>query len=308
MTKTELRNKYKALRAAGRFHGTIKRALELRQQREANPPRTRAELCLRMPRIREYYRHIMWLNRGTVVPIGRPLSEELLAAAKRENPHLRNWKAGVDETGDLGNARGWYSIRSSGSNSDRRKRSTFQRGIWVRSVFQATTRRLGTMSCGPYRQQVQAPRGWMFQVDANGVFLRRNKPLRGIGLCDYHFTASEILRMPMRELTALAVANAKARKREQDQRANWWEHVEKAEREGATVCLADSLRAGNCWAGTVSWARRAGLWPGKHYAPSEIAKRAGNQLQRVTLVIRQALRRHYLEMDRGYANLSDHRS
>jgi hypothetical protein len=302
ISKTELRNKYKALRAAGRFHGTIKRALELRQQREANRPYTRDFLCHRCVNIAAYYMRRRRLERGIVVPIGRQLEAELAGIVKRANPHLRNWKGGVSETGSLAEAMGWYSIWSTGSNSDWRKRSTFERGVSVHSMFSATNTVSGTIHCGPHQRNVTLPKGWVFDIDENGLFIRRSVLVRSLGPCDFHPTAADLLRMSPKELIATARENARVRaaqERQQRQEARaLMEQVRRAEREGATVCLADSLRVGNCYAGTVRWAARAGLARNKHHKPSQIAKlagAAGHEARRVMLVIR-------------YANLSDHRS
>lgn len=306
-TITETRNRYQRLRAEGRFHGTLKRALELRKQRDANRPHTRDFLCRRSLRISYYYAMREELERGVEVPIGDELESQLLDIVKRRNPKYRNWSGGVFAQKWV--QFGWYSIWSRGSNRDWRKRSTFQRGIDVASRFEGKNTVCGTIHCGPHQREVKLPRGWVFSIDDNGLLVRRSKPIRGLGLCDYHPTAADMLRMSPKELVATARENARVRTAEdRRQLKGLTDQMRRAEREGATVCLADSLRAGNCYAGTVVWAARVGLVRNKHYKPSQVIKLAGKEIRRVMLVVRQAIRRHNIEMERGYANLADHRS
>jgi hypothetical protein len=76
----------------------------------------------------------------------------------------------------------------------------------------------------------------------------------------------------------------------------------------AMVCLADSIRAGNCMQGTLKWINRAQLNKNRHYAVSEIVEagvRTGD-MHRVRLALATAALRHRREMERGYSILAEH--
>jgi hypothetical protein len=83
--------------------------------------------------------------------------------------------------------------------------------------------------------------------------------------------------------------------------------VKRAEEIGVMVCLADSVRAGNCRAGSENFARNHGLDPSKHYTPAEVLAVANGQTRFVALACTAALRRTIRELDRGYSDLAEHR-
>jgi hypothetical protein len=138
---------------------------------------------------------------------------------------------------------------------------------------------------------------WMtWGVDANG--------LRAVcGPDDYHPGAAELLAKNAASLIAKKLAeNAETLKKYAAQAA-----ADAAEMEGVYVCVADSRRAGNCLEGTLSFAGRHGLDPARHYHAPEILAQGNGDTARVRLAIRAAVNRHQLEMERGYADLADHR-
>jgi Arc/MetJ-type ribon-helix-helix transcriptional regulator len=98
---------------------------------------------------------------------------------------------------------------------------------------------------------------------------------------------------------------AKLRATEQE-RKEACARIRRAEKEGCLVCLADSLKAGNCRGGSESWARRHGIDPMAHTLPSVLLAKANGEYRRVSLVVTVALRRHEREMRQGYADLSEH--
>jgi hypothetical protein len=163
-------------------------------------------------------------------------------------------------------------------------------------------------------KRIKAPKGYHWDKDSNGLKLVYTaSPTR-----DFHPTASDLQDLTPHKMAKVVQSNWRKRrdalalkkrlereareKKEQEIAA-----VKRAEEEGATVCLADSLRAGNCRAGTESWASRHGLNTKQHYTPSQVLSLANGDLSRVALVVTVALRRHRLEMERGYAELADHR-
>jgi hypothetical protein len=82
--------------------------------------------------------------------------------------------------------------------------------------------------------------------------------------------------------------------------------AEIAQNEGVFVCLADSIRAGNCKIGTLNFAERHRLDTSRHYTAIELLAQANGDAGRVRLAITAARFRHNQEMDRGYCDLSEH--
>lgn len=81
-------------------------------------------------------------------------------------------------------------------------------------------------------------------------------------------------------------------------------------REGCKVCILDSLKAGNCHAGTMRFAANHKIDSTKHYSPKtlwELAPKLWSEdKKRLKLVFMAAVRRHRAEMSRGFSYLSDH--
>jgi hypothetical protein len=282
-----------------------------RSERDKPAPTSRIEL--RKKRAQK-------LRDGVLVSLGSA-GEAAFEAVKEANSAFRNWALGAVATADLAENR---HIVQFGSNSDWRKRSTFRRGVWVYSVVSGNWQTI-TLKIDLDSHTIHAPRGYRWDADEDGLCLR------GVA-GDYHPTASELIeaascrcknlieslkrnaatrKRVKRELAAQAKANKAAQKKkavDEKRRARQEASLLKqAEREGCMVCLADSIRAGNCFVGSHSWATRFGLDPAQHYRPSEILAKADAD-RRVMLVVAVAVKRHTEEMRRGYALLSEHRS
>lgn len=295
MTKKELREKYQALQHAGKLHGTITRAVSLRAEREANPPRPEAEAGriaakAALGRARR--------GRRVAVPLG---SRSFASGYRAQFPRLREWSLGEiattsDET---------FETKELGSNSDWNRRSTFQRGVLVQSYATCRDFREAVLVIAGEEHRIKAPRGYRWDVDKNGLLLRAKSDRRA----DYHPTATELLGPiaaivgTLKENFATRKAAARAARAKEAQRLA---AIRRAEAEGATVCLRDSVRAGNCLAGSLTWAQRHGLDSSRHYRPSEVLSLANGDAHLVALVVTLALKRHREEMDRGFAVLADH--
>jgi len=136
----------------------------------------------------------------------------------------------------------------------------------------------------------------VWDVDANG--LRIVSEASG---ADYHPTAADVVRGDasremLRKLHANEAARARIQRDEKDD----------AQRTADVyVCLADSIRAGNCLAGSQAWAERAGMDLQAHYRAAEVRLRGGSE-PRVRLAITAARMRHEREMYQGYAVLAEH--
>ena len=291
MTKKELREKYQALQHAGKLSGTIARAMRLRAEREANPPRPEAEAGriaakAALGRARR--------GRRVAVPLG---SRSFASDYRAQFPRLREWSLGEIAT----TSSETFATKEIGSNSDWNKRSTFQRGVLVQSYATCRDFREAVLVIAGKEHRIKAPRGYRWDVDKNGLLLRAKSDRRA----DYHPTATELLG-PVAAIVATLKENFATRKAARAKEAQRLAAIRRAETEGATVCLRDSVRAGNCLAGSLTWAQRHGLDPSRHYRPSEVLSLANGDAHRVALVVTLALKRHREEMERGFAVLADH--
>lgn len=289
-TKTKARKYYSELKKTGKLSGTIKDCIVKWEERQKNKP-----LPKKQPRsVLAKYKAIQEkLSRKTVVPLD---SEEYLNKVKKIESKLRNWELG--SKADVLDRR--YTLIERGSNRDWNKRSTFQRGALIQS-YVTCTRKLANYVIFGQTYKVKCPYGYKFDVDENGF--------RIIGKAgDYHPTSSDLIlaskdsKYLVRKLKELALIrkNEKAKLRQQTK------IIKRAELDGATVCLKDSLRAGNCLAGSISWANRHNLDSKSHYKPSKLLAMINGDSSRVSIVVAKALQRHNTEMKKGYCILADH--
>lgn len=109
----------------------------------------------------------------------------------------------------------------------------------------------------------------------------------------------------MKYLALIAKDDHSLRVKAQKEKSRYLSHIKQAQKEGVMVCIGDSLRAGNCRVGTESWGQQFGLSPKEHYRPNYLLKLAPKD-KRVALVVAQAIRRHRMEMERGYGIVSEH--
>jgi hypothetical protein len=150
------------------------------------------------------------------------------------------------------------------------------------------------------RGTVGLPSGYTWRTDQNGpcaVDSRGN---------DYHPTASDFLaRNPASLIVAAIAANAEIRAKNEATLA-----ADLADAKGIFLCVADSLKSGNCLAGTENWAKNHGFKIDQHYTAKEILMEAvkNGSLHRARLAVATASRRHRHEMTQGFCNLADHRA
>jgi hypothetical protein len=145
-------------------------------------------------------------------------------------------------------------------------------------------------------------RGWRWHIDDNGICLKD-----GSGKRDYHPTASDLIMLPTtKQMAEAARLGYEQRKEAAALEREMRNACKNSEREGLSVCLSDSLAAGNCRAGTLNWAQRHGFVAGHHYKPSQLLAMSNGDTPRVRIVIAKALQRHRQEMRQGYADLAYH--
>ena len=146
-----------------------------------------------------------------------------------------------------------------------------------------------------HEYSVSLPHGFAWDVDENGLRAFQVGSRRD----DYHPDACELYN---------GIDFVAAIERNRETRLRLMAEIAAEAAPDTTVCLADSVRAGNCRQGSLSWCERVGLNPERHYTSAEIvaAGANGGDFGRARLAIAAAARREREEMARGYALLSEH--
>lgn len=148
--------------------------------------------------------------------------------------------------------------------------------------------------------RVELPDGYAWGVDTSGLrAFRVSCPAD-----DYHISAVDLLGADPGAAIVQRLEDNRAR-RELMRAA---EACKAASDAGVFVCLADSLRAGNCREGTLAFSRRHGLDPARHYEAPELLAIANGEASRVRLAVTAARLRHVRELQAGVCRLSDHRA
>lgn len=148
------------------------------------------------------------------------------------------------------------------------------------------------------RYSVTLPDGYAWGKDANGLKAYDTTSTRD----DYHPEVSDLLADDAADLIIKKIIENRETRRAMEARAI----AEKAAMEGVWVCLADSIRAGNCKSGTIAFCNRHALDPSRHYTAQEIFNIANGDASWARLAITAATLRHQREMRQGYSELSDH--
>lgn len=148
------------------------------------------------------------------------------------------------------------------------------------------------------RVQVTLPDGYRWHYDQNGLrAIREASPAD-----DYHPTAHCLLA----KYAATHIVRRLEDLRERREAMRAATTVEAARAAGVWVCLADSLRAGNCLQGTLAFGERHGLDRSRHYEAPELLAIANGDASRVRLAVTAARLRHEREVEAGVCQLKDH--
>lgn len=150
------------------------------------------------------------------------------------------------------------------------------------------------------RVAVELPTGYIWDRDANGLRAVCANSRRD----DYHPEAAELMR---KDAADYLVGKINANRQRREELAAKIA-VEAAAVAGVYVCLADSIRAGNCRQGTLQFAQRHGLDERRHYSAPELLTLANGDASRVRLAVTAARLRHEREQAAGVCLLSDHRA
>jgi hypothetical protein len=293
---------FRKIAKAHRNGRTPQQMLDLHEQRQANRPGTSEPSLVQWVIGRD--KNIGKPSGVRTIPLGSHGANGIPACTDNRK---RNWQSPLASV-----LRSYIQTKDCGRYSSRCTYTKYEYTARVESwgivIGEHLHYRIDT-AAGLKVETAKAPRGFRWDTDKNGIRFVSRTDAR----CDYHSTADDLLSgVDLRDMARKNLATRKAneaqiRQQKQDGKRAL-ELIRKAEKEGATVCVKDSVRAGNCLAGTVTWATRHNLDPNGHYAPSQLSAIANGDGKKVALVIATAIRRHRVEMERGYAELADHRN
>jgi hypothetical protein len=123
---------------------------------------------------------------------------------------------------------------------------------------------------------------------------------------DLHVDAGALLREdPLASILSDFQLNAENRRYTERRRREELESEVK-DSEGVYVCLCDSIRAGNCSAGSRAFARLHGIGERQHVHAPELLTMANGDIGRVRLAVTRAKARQRQELESGYSELCDH--
>lgn len=240
-----------------------------------------------------------------ILPLGPEDAEIADAAARAAHPRRQNW---ITPTGVLFAVPAGYSTEESFEYRGRFKRwqgcnyAPAMRALARISLDGAILTAIIGYSDGDARPEavytVQAGRGYRWGVDANGVCLVRTSDG-----ADYHPSTDDI--RAGRAAIIAALRERAAQRAEAARRAKREERILRAAAKGGVwVCLADSLKAGNCRYGTEAWARRHGLDIRRHYRADALpAPSTPDESRRIALVVLAATRRQAHELAQGFCEV-----
>ena len=149
------------------------------------------------------------------------------------------------------------------------------------------------------------PDGYKWAIDYHGLKICKvDSPID-----DYHPNAHEL----MNNGSCSEVLIERVEENRQKRFFSLIKSTDRAELEGVFVCLADSLRAGNCRQGTLSFSGRHGLDEKSHYSANyllDVSKGdvSKGDVGRVRLAVMAATIRHKRELDNGVCLLKDHKA
>ena len=258
----------------------------------------------------EYYDGPLYARGRTAT---RPLSAWLAVVAERkadpeakrartDKAFRRRWSARL--------AKGWRRLDANGPTPHK---SELRNGRW--RTVQSAIGRYSVRSVAVIDPQddrnvlhllhktanvVRLPEGWRWRLDRLGL------AAVGPDETDYHPTAGVLLGGAGAVVACAQVEAATRRGVVVDEQLRAALEAGNAD---PLVCAADSLRAGNCRAGTLAWAGLAAL-PIDRHVPASVLRRLGQtagEESRVRLACIAALKREEKEKEKGYCLVTDHR-
>lgn len=166
---------------------------------------------------------------------------------------------------------------------------------------------------------LKSPKGYHFKIDSNGIKLQSNK----IKSLDYHFLYEDLIQLNygikpsqlFKNIITTAKYNHKARKSialenklkniKSEQLQSFIDKLN--EKTPVYVSIVDSIRVGNCLAGTINWTESVKIDSKTHQPITTIAQNVNRITKpRIIPVLYHAIERTKREDKQGYALLKDH--
>lgn len=295
-TKTVFRNNdakrtLHKLARRGKLSQPLEAALAVREQRKLNPPMAPVD---RLDR------------RWIALPISDGTAAAMVAVAKTQckkrvfhdvRPTLKR-----EDHGKIGQRTEW----------EKYGRRSYPRNVNTLQIYSCAyaSKSAVIAHVGDKKRTLKARKNYVFGVDEYGIYIARAGAESDAD--KYHPTGEELLRGNAALIKALsaikkqrkeALAAEKERAKEAAARRK---ALPKARKYGITVCFRDSIRAGNCAAGTLTFGDRHGLERGRHY-PLKLIEKLSERKPEVKRVIQHAIERAAKEMATGVCWLADHR-
>lgn len=282
---------------------------DARHQARTNPQFPASRLCAAQRDVALLTKRATNLPRDAVrvyhtLPLGAEDADVAITAARAAHPRRKNWISVEPSTGPAavgacieraieykGKYKGWRGAEYA---------PTMRALVRISLDGQIMTAIIGHTDGGGRPETtytLQAGRGYQWGTDTHGVRL-----VRLADGDDYHPTTDEVragraaIVTALRERSTTRKAASKAAQREAAV-------IERACKDGVWVCLGDSIAAGNCRAGTESFARRHGLDTRRHYRADALPA-TGADSRRVALAVLAAQRRQVREMISGICEIA----
>jgi hypothetical protein len=280
-------DKYSKLRSEGKLNGTLKACRAKAAERAAR------KAIKKQPRL-------------CVIPLGDLTEAQTKVEAQRLNARIQNWEGRTIEQNSLKSK----SVNIVATNHGRySSRCTYNRYTYrpaIRSCGAVTARRL-LWFCGGEFGKIAAPRGWRFGRDINGLFIARVNGTDAMNR--YHFLMDDVKGGAAGLRSAALAHEEKQRKAAADKKAKQkaGKLLDVARSLGVWVRVSDSLRSGNCAAGTMSFARSHNL--GTVAVPAVILQRisgsvVGYQREQIARAISYAEQRSAEDLARGFCRIN----
>jgi len=168
---------------------------------------------------------------------------------------------------------------------------------YVRSIAVIRDQSTVDYVCHATRYTIVLPAGFRWDSDGHGLrAVMADSPAD-----DFHPDASDLVSHHVVTIQSRLIENRDRRLLHAAAHA-----ADAAQAAGVWVCLADSVRAGNCRQGTIAFAAQHGLDIARHYSAPELLARANGDVGRVRLAITAARLRHDREAAQGFCTLADH--
>jgi hypothetical protein len=281
---TKPRDRYSVLRNTGKFTGTIKRALEIRADRDF--------LATNVPPL------------PGIVPIPLGPNDKIRVRVAVENDHSRrkNWTSAESTIARLPNG---YGVTENDNGKYAGKRYSKYTHWTYTPIATAYARAVGSRLVGRIWNtpiKLRAPRGWIFGTDELGIYVIRTKENRISRRCHID---SDDMRGGIAAIRRKGIEHENRQKeadRGDKNHRTTRKNFEVAQKLGIWISPKDSYDAGNCSIGTSAWMRNQCL-PSKKYYRVELIKRLAHTHPLVSRAIRQAEIRATDDITRGYCEI-----